>query len=117
MTHLYDKDIIQILLDVGDRGISMSLLAKHVYNMNCTFFSQPDIEEIKRQVRLFVNRNSQRRKPLLEHTGRWGFYRLNSKGRKEASMQLLEFKKEDGTEEDAEKPQQDFSLSLFGDEF
>ena len=77
---MYEQHILQILSDVGKRGISVSLLAKHVYNMSSTLFSKPEFDDVLREVRNFVLRNTRSKKGLLEHTNHWGYYRLNSRG-------------------------------------
>jgi hypothetical protein len=115
---MYEQQILKILTDVGGRGISVSLLAKHVYNMNCTLFSQPDLQEVHLQVRQFLLRNSKSPQSLVESTGRRGYYRLNTQGSAYARQLMLDFR-DDEPEEDSEseKPRQDLSLSLFGDDF
>jgi hypothetical protein len=81
---MYEQQILQIFANVGRQGISVHLLAKHVYNMNCTLFYQPDLQDVIRQARNFVLRKSSGRRPWLEKTGRWGYYRLNRRGMEEA---------------------------------
>ena len=54
----YEQQILHILSEVGERGISVSLLAKHVYNLNCTLFSQPDLQEVKQFVQQYLLKNS-----------------------------------------------------------
>ena len=112
---MYEQQILKIFSDVGRRGISVHLLAKHVYNMNCTLFEQPEIKEVVRETRNYVVRNSSGKQPILERTDRWGFYRLNNKGQREAQQLLPGFQDEDTAEQEEEKPPQDFSLNLFAD--
>lgn len=109
----YDQQILQVLTEAGECGVSVQAIAKHVYNMNCTFFVQPDFEEIRTYVQQYLLRNSKSRQSLIESTGRRGYYRLNTEGSADARQLLLQFRdeKEEGTEE--EKPQQDLSLDLF----
>jgi hypothetical protein len=111
----YDRQILQILSDVGELGIGVQHLAKHVYNMNCTFFFQPDLEEIRNYVRKYLLRNSKSAQSLIERTGRRGYYRLN-KNSADARQLMLEFRNtriQEVAEDKEEKPQTDFSLSLF----
>jgi len=112
----YDKQILQVLSDVGERGLSVQHLAKHVYNMNCSLFAQPDWQEVYAYVQKYLLRNTKSSQALIEHTGRRGYYRLNP--RSAAARQLmLEFKSEMSDEEhqDDAAPQagKDLSLSLF----
>ena len=74
----YKKQILRILADVGGQGISVRLLAKHVYNLNCTLFSQPELAQVHRSVQQYLQRNAATRNPLVERTGRRGHYRLNN---------------------------------------
>lgn len=111
----YDRQILQILSDVGELGIGVQHLAKHVYNMNCTFFFQPDLQEIRNYVRKYLLRNSKSAQSLIERTGRRGYYRLN-KNSADARQLMLEFRNtriQEVAEDKEEKPQTDFSLSLF----
>lgn len=111
----YKQQILQILLEVGERGISVRKLAKHVYNMNCTLFSQPDAQAVHRAVQQYLFSNSMSKHPLVESTGRWGYYRLNNSGRTYMKQLMLEFNDDfPATEEkESEKPGQDLSLNLF----
>ncbi|MBQ8463053.1 MAG: hypothetical protein IJ544_02930 [Prevotella sp.] len=115
---MYEQQILHILSDVGERGISVSLLAKHIYNLNCTLFVQPDLQEVHQQVQQYLLRNSKSPQSLIESTGRRGYYRLNTQGSADARQLMLDFRDEQPTEEaESEKPQQDLSLSLFGEDF
>ena len=105
---------------MGERGISVQLIAKHVYNQNLTLFSTPDLKEIHAYVQQYLLRNSKTAQSLVERTERRGFYRLNTSNSSDARQVMLEFREEENNVEEAQeeiKPQQDLSLSLFGDEF
>ena len=111
----YDKQILQILTDVGEQGIGVQQLAKHVYNLNCTLFSQPDLQEVYSYVRQFLLKNSRSAQSLIERTERRGYYRLNTKNNADARQLVLEFREQKSETEEPkeEKPQTDFSLNLF----
>ncbi len=102
----YDQQILQVLTEAGECGVSVQAIAKHVYNMNCTFFVQPDFDEIRTYVQQYLLRNS-------KSTGRRGYYRLNTEGSADARQLLLQFRDEKEEETEEEKPQQDLSLDLF----
>ena len=108
----YDQQILQVLTEAGECGVSVQAIAKHVYNMNCTFFVQPDFDEIRTYVQQYLLRNSKSQQSLIESTGRRGYYRLNTEGSADARQLLLQFRDEI-EEEKEEKPQQDLSLDLF----
>ena len=109
----YDQQILQVLTEAGECGVSVQAIAKHVYNMNCTFFVQLDFEEIRTYVQQYLLRNSKSQQSLIESTGRRGYYRLNTEGSADARQLLLQFRDEKEEETEEEKPQQDLSLDLF----
>ncbi len=110
----YDQQILKVLTDAGDYGVSVQSVVKHVYNMNLTFFSQPDYEDVKSYVQQFLLRNSKSSQSLVERAERRGYYRLNTCGSTDARQLMLQFR-EAQEEKKEEKPQQDLSLDLFSD--
>lgn len=109
----YDRQILKILTDVGDRGISVQLLAKHVYNLYSTLFYTPDLSEVRSYVQQYLLKNSKSPSSLIESMDKRGFYRLNTNNA-DAQQLMLDFRKQSSVEEDKEeKPQQDLSLDLF----
>jgi hypothetical protein len=110
----YDRQILRILTDVGDRGISVQLLAKHVYNLNSTLFYTPDLSEIHTYVQQYLLKNSKSPSSLIESMEQRGYYRLNTKNNADAQQLMLDFKEPSTDEEKEEKPQPDLSLDLFG---
>ena len=111
---MYDKQILQILTDAGENGVGVQQLAKHVYNMSCTLFFQPDLQEVYSYVRQYLLRHSKLPQSLIESTGRRGYYRLNTRNNADARQLMLQFNAEaDDISKEIEKPQQYFSLSLF----
>ena len=113
----YDQQILKILTEVGERGISVAALIKHVYNENTSFFFQPDLQEVAQYVRNYLRRNSLTEQSMIERTDRRGYYRLNNRLPIDKQL-LLSFRDDDSTENvaEVEPPQQDFSLSLFPDD-
>jgi hypothetical protein len=115
---IYDKQILQILTDVGQQGISVRSLAMHVYNLNCSLFGSPDFADVYSYVRNYLSRNSKSRQSIVEHTGRWGYYRLNTQGNSYARQLLIEFgaaAQEEEQQTAEERPvAEDLSLDLFG---
>ena len=109
----YDQQILKILTEADERGISVQAIAKHVYNMNISFFNTPDYEEIRTYVQQFLLKNSKSNLSLIENTGRRGYYRLNTTGSADARQMMLQFHEEKTEEIEEVKPQQDLSLDLF----
>ena len=54
----YDRQILDILMEVGEKGISVQLMAKHLYNLNSSLFFTPDYEEIRTYVQQYLLKNS-----------------------------------------------------------
>ncbi len=115
----YEQQILHFLTIAGERGISVSALTKHVYNQNCTFFSQPDLAEVRQYVQQYLLRNSKTASSLIESTGKRGYYRLNTHDSADARQLMLNFLDEQqSNDESDERPKpQDLSLDLFGDDF
>ncbi len=110
----YDRQILQILTEVGENGISVQLLAKNLYNLNSTLFYTPDLEEIRSYVQQYLLKNSKSPQSLVESTGRRGYYRLNTQNNADARQLVLDFHEPSEPEEEKEeKPSVDLSLSLF----
>lgn len=111
----YDQQILSVLTRAGERGIGVQAICKHVYNMNCTLFHQPDYDDIHAYVQSYLLRNSKSVQSLIEHTGRRGHYRLNTAGSPDARQLLLQFREEQQQQEppQEEKPKRDLSLDLF----
>ena len=112
-----EQQILHILSHVGERGISVSSLTKHVYNHCNTLFYQPDFQQIYTLVQQYLLKISKSSHALIENAGRRGYYRLNTQGSADARQLMLNFLEEqpDEGEMEAEKPTQDLSLCLFDD--
>ena len=110
----YDKQILEILTDVGQQGIGVQQLAKHVYNLNNTLFTQVDLKKVHQDVQQYLLRNSRSPQSLIESTGRRGYYRLNTQNNADARQLMLQFREEQqGGKDEVPQQEQDFSLSLF----
>ena len=113
---MYEQHILRVLSDVGERGISVRLLAKHVYNLSCTLFHQPDFSEVHRYTQRYLLSHSRSPKSVIVQAGKRGYYRLNTGGSQEARQLVLMFHNEEDVSTKADDtPAQDLSLSLFPD--
>jgi len=111
---LYERQILQILSEAGERGVSVQALAKHVYNMNNTLFAEPPVlDDIHHYVQQYLLRSSKSPKSAIERTGVRGFYRLNPHLLTDAQHQMLHFKDAEKNEESESSCHEDLSLSLF----
>ena len=109
----YDQQILKILTEAGERGISVQNISRHVYNLNCTFFHQPDYEEVRGYVQQYLLKNSKSQQSLIESTGQRGYYRLNTTGSKDAQQLMLLFRDDIVNDDVQPSTQQDLSLDLF----
>ena len=98
----YDRQILEILTDVGEKGISVQLLSKHVFNKNASLYVQQ-----------FLLKNSKSPSSLIESMDRRGYYRLNTQNNPDARQLMIEFREEQIIDEKEEKPSKDLSLDLF----
>lgn len=87
----YDQQILRILIEAGERGLSVQAISKHVYNRTRTFFVTPDLQEIHIYVQKFLLKNSKSQQSLIERTGQRGCYRLNTTGSQDARQLMLQF--------------------------
>jgi len=110
---IYDRQILDILMEVGDKGISVQLLAKHIYNCNSSLFFTPDLDEIRAYVQQYLLKNSKSSLSLVEATGKRGCYRLNTQNNSDARQLMIEFRESRQQENKEEKPAVDLSLNLF----
>ena len=111
----YEQQILEILTEVGDKGISVQLLAKHIYNLNVSLFATQSLDEIKAYVRKYLLKNYRSPQSLIESAGRRGYYRLNTCNNADARQLMLDFKNslEPSPEETKQEELPDLSLDLF----
>lgn len=108
----YDQQILDILTAVGEKGISVQLLAKHVYNNNLSFFFTPNLEEIRAYIQQYLLKNSKQPSSLIEKMERRGYYRLNTQNNPDARQLIIDFREESLPGDKEEKPDTDVDLSL-----
>lgn len=106
----YDREILRILVEVGDEGLSVQKISRHVFNACNSFFHPIRYTDVHHYVAQFLLRNSKSTGSMIEKAER-GIYHLNMKNTKSQQL-MLEFK--DTTSENAlQPPSEDLSLSLF----
>ena len=107
----YDKEILRVLAEAGDEGLSVQNISRHVFNACNSFFNPIDQEEVRKYVQSYLLKNSKTANALLAKNKK-GVYKLNANN--QLSEQLL-FQFHDEPEVYKEKPIVDQSLSLFDD--
>lgn len=110
----YNSEILRILVEAGNEGLSVKKIARHVHNACNTLFSNVSFDEVYAYVSQYLIRNSRNADSMIARTDVRGNYRINP--RNEDSQQLmLHFQDECDEKEDTPKASVDQSLSLFED--
>ena len=104
-----EKEIVRVLTEAGSKGLTVSKIARHVFNASHTFFSDISYDDIYRTTLHYLQRNSRLSDSIFEKVDR-GTYRMNVNSA-ESRQLMLEFIDD---EPEPVKPQSvDLSLSLF----
>ncbi len=110
----YEQDILKVLYEAGDDGLSVKKIVRHVYNANNSLFGETTYDDVYKAVTAYIQKCKKNKDNTVESTGQWGFYRLNTSSKTSCQL-MLEFteNKEDSEEKQAESTDNDNSLSLF----
>ena len=71
-----DKDILKVLTEAGDRGLSLQKIVLYAYNSQNSLFQKYEKEEVKGYVIRFLRQNTRYPGSLIQKISR-GVYRLN----------------------------------------
>ena len=105
----YDREILRILAEAGNEGLSVQKISRHVFNACNSFFNPLCQNEVHKYVQSFLLKNSKSVVSLVEKRSK-GVYRLNEHCN--LSQQLyIQFR--DDVETPKDKPVEDQSLNLF----
>lgn len=105
------EDILRILTEAGEQGISLQHLVLHVHHASNSLFHPLSMEEVRQRVIQELRVHTKFPGSLIERTSR-GVYRLNTNS-EEARQLLLSFEEAQG-EERQDKPVVDEGPTLFG---
>ena len=73
----YDSEILFVLTEAGEKGLSVKKIARHVFN-NCNgLFDVVPFEDVYHYVACYLKRNSKSNDSIIERTSIRGVYRLN----------------------------------------
>lgn len=109
----YDHQILRILNEVGKQGISVRQLSKHIYNLNCSFFSQATFQDVHAYVQQYLLKNSRSPSPIVIRMEKRGYYCLNTEISNYVRQLALDFSTEDTPDEPCQTVHTDLSLDLF----
>lgn len=73
----YEKEILKILSEAGESGLSVQKIALHVHHSCNSLFNNVTYESVRREVIRFLINNSRKSGSIIEKTNRRGIYRLN----------------------------------------
>lgn len=72
----YEQEILHILLEAGDNGLTVRKITQHLYNRNNTFFDRTDFDELHKEVAKLLIRKAKDPKSVIKRTGKRGVYRV-----------------------------------------
>ena len=110
---MYERQILAILNDAGDKGLKVAKIARHVYNDCNSLFETHSFEEIHQTVLAFLMKNTKTEEPLVEKV-KWGVYRLNKQSKKVGQL-IMKFESDNQTaqQEEDHSNSVDMTLDLF----
>ncbi len=106
----YDEEILRVLYEAGQEGLSVSKIVLHVYNACNSLFCPIELETVRKYVVTYVRRNTCGSRSLLKKASRRGRYCLNPCSRETEWLKLFA---EDSNAEQCSDGQIEGSLSLF----
>ena len=74
----YQRLIVAVLSEVGDKGLPLGKIARHVYNSSCTFFERPSYEKVYSELAQYLSRQSRMSDGMVKRVGGRGVYALNA---------------------------------------
>ena len=107
----YEQDIIDLLLKVGDAGLPLQSIVKHVYNAHNSIFEPIKEQNVYQSVRSYLIRNSSSVYSLFVK-GDDDKYRLNPKSQMATAL-TLQFGEDEETpkqQDSAAEPQLPFEF-------
>ncbi len=108
----YDKDILQVLAEAGQSGLTVKKITHHVFNACNGLFCTVCYDDVYQYVRQYLARNSKSSNSVIEKTGEWGTYRINLNSG-ESEQLMLKFTDVAVDENETSQLEEDQSLNLF----
>lgn len=108
----YDREILYVLNEAGEKGLSVKKIARHVFNKCNNFFDNVSFDEVHHYVASYLARNSRQKVSVVEKTELRGVYRL-SMSPDDSRQLLFDFSDDAGNKEDGNTKTEDKSLTLF----
>ncbi|MDO4159695.1 MAG: hypothetical protein Q4D41_04495 [Prevotellaceae bacterium] len=111
----YEREILYILNEAGQKGLSVKKIAMHVYNRANGLFNCVELADVRREVNNFILRCSRQPDPIIEKTDTRGVYRisLTSGESRQLQFDFKDYDEDNDDGKDSHAEHEDTSLSLF----
>ncbi len=86
----YEREILKVLYEAGDSGLSVHKIAIHVHNAQNTLFAPIEFEEVRRDVQMWLLRNSRLSYSPVVRLNKRGLYGFNMQSAN-AQQMILQF--------------------------
>ena len=108
----YENEILRILAESGDKGLSVKKIARHVFNAHNSIFEVLSFNDVHVAVQQYLTRNSKSKYSVAEKVGPRGIYRLNNNCPEYPKL-VFNIQPDEEMQEEEDKLTEDQSLSLF----
>ena len=102
----YEKDILLLLIEAGEKGLSVGKISRHIFNTHNSL----DVEEVHQEVQQCLVKMSRRTDSMLGKVKK-GVYCINTENQQVKQLRLKFLNEQNETKEVS--PQADLSLNLF----
>ena len=108
-----DKEILKVLVEAGNGGISVHKISHHVYNACNSLFQPLQLSDVHTYVLQYLQKNSKSPSSLICRAESRGVYFLNIDNQESQQLMLDFSDRENILETEDRIPDTDTSLSLF----
>ncbi|MBQ8047853.1 MAG: hypothetical protein IJ196_08015 [Prevotella sp.] len=107
----YDQEILGILAEAGEKGLSVQKISMHVFNACNSLFHVINPDDVHDYVARYLSKNSRNPNSIVERAEPRGIYRINPNS-DDARQLMLQFKDEKPAE-GQDSQTEELSLPLF----
>ena len=86
----YDSEIIKVLVEAGEKGLSIKKIVQHVYNASNSLFCMVMYDDVYTYVAQYLLLNSKSKMSVIARGDRRGVYKINTKVN-EGQQLMLQF--------------------------
>ena len=107
-----EQEILIVLTEAGEKGLSVGKIAKHVYNRQNGLFCSVSFDEVRRKVASCLYKNSKSPKSIIQRMDTRGFYKIRFTADRPQQL-MFDFKADEPDNQEGSCNSVDLSLSLF----